>query len=280
MEKIIFTHEEYNSLPGLSPAAKKLIDLEGTEVLGIKEGKNLLAYAVLSAPAYGEKRILNHIYLSDAEDKESLWALHSFIGEYCKDINLNMIICRFIDAAYGVNSIHALMKQLPQRPLLLNGHRMVYDMKKIKVSKILKDHPDIKKLLPFVKDSSHVTGNQYNSFYERFKKIGRAPSAVTKDEKYDRYFEYKDKIIGYINGFRVGDGTLIITESYVPPKNMLSYAFPAMLYSLLDIMDDNFKKTGSLVVQTSEEPVYRGIVSMLGSPESEELIFEYIMKLR
>ena len=76
MEKIILTHEEYNSLAELPPTTEKLLQLEETEVLGIKDGEKLLAYAVLSNPGYGEKRLLNHIYVSDPQDSDSLTQLY------------------------------------------------------------------------------------------------------------------------------------------------------------------------------------------------------------
>lgn len=277
MEERILTKIETENLPGLPPTTEKLLELEETEVLGIKDGEKLLAYAVLSNPGYGEKRLLNHIYVSDPQDSDSLTQLYSYIKQYCLDIELNRLICRYIDTKAGVNSVHALMMHLPQKPLLLNGHRLVYDMKNAGAGGILAAHPNIKSLLPFVKDSSYVSGPKYNKFFEELRKVGRAPTTITSDTKHDRFFEYRGKIIGYLNGFRAGINTLIITESYVSEKSMQGYALPAMIASLLELMDDEYKKTGSLIVQAYEEPVYRGVLTMLGKPEVDELIFEYVM---
>lgn len=277
IKKTILKDKECEKLPGLPPTAQKLVALEDTEVLGIKKGRNLLAYAVLSNPGYGEKRMLNHIYVNDTENTDILINLYAYIGEYCIDLDLDRIICRFIDTQDNLNIVHGLMMSLPQRPLLLNGHRMVYEMENTNAKELLDSHPAIKKILPYVKNKKDVEGLKYNRFYEELKRNGRIISAVTKDDGHDRYFEYEDKVIGYLNGFRTGKDNLIITDYYISDKKVQGYAFPAMLISLFGVTGEEFNKTGNLILQLYEEPVYRGIVNMLGTPKTDELIFEYVM---
>ena len=277
MEKVILSKGEMAGLSSLPPTVERLIELEGTVCLAIKNGDRLLSYAILSEPGYGEKRILNHIYVASSDDTASLLSLYVYIKEYCSGIGLGRLICRFIDKIEGVNAAHRLMELLPQKPLLLNGHRLVYDMTKTSVEEILGAHSDIKKLLPFVKSSASVKGQQYNKFYEQLRKLSRAPYTVTKDEENDRYFEYRNQIIGFMNALRAGSEFLVMADSFVIERDMRTYAFPAMLASLLNAVDEDFKKTGRLVVQVYEEPVYRGTISMLGNPTEEELIFEYVM---
>lgn len=277
MEKVILTPEQYESLPSISGTARILLSQAETQCLAIKEGEDILAYGVLSEPGYGEKKILNHIGLKYRDDAESLMALYVYIKEYCSSLNITRLICRYIDDIDGVNYIHRLMTFLPGTPLMLNGHRIIYNMNGTDIEKVIKAHSAIIKLLPFVKNSADVKGHSYNKFYEQLRKIGRAPHTIMKDDINDRYFEYRSEIVGFMNALRVGEDYMVMADSYVTSKEVRSYAFPAMLTSLLKAIDEDFKNTGKLVIQIYEEPVYRGTISMLGKPDSEDMIFEYVL---
>lgn len=277
MEKVILSSEETFYIEEFPSTVRQLLTLDETVCLAIKDGGQVKSFAVLSNPGYGEKRILNHIGLAIDEDIQSLMALYIHLRDYCTGLGLSRLICRFIDKLEGVNAAHRLMELLPQKPLLLNGHRLVYDMTQTSVDAILNSHSDIKNLLPFVKGPDGLKGLQYNKFYEELRKMGRAPYTVTKDDEHDRYFEYQSKIIGFMNALRTGSEFLVMADSFVLAREMRSYAFPAMLASLLNAVDEEFKRTGRLVVQVYEEPIYRGTVAMLGAPNEEELIFEYVM---
>lgn len=242
------------------------------------EYKNSGANVSVKQNIFDNNRIISKICIDEGTDDSLLYPLIQEAEADEKKSGAKRLFARFVESKEEILFSHEIITKAGYFPVLLNGHHLEYDLNSINKERLLVLRKKLGESYKNVLDFSHVSKEEHRKFYEKLSRIHRAPIRFSSSKEFNRYYKTVDGLVGYLAALKTTDGEYISPESIVISPKDINVAYPGMIVSLLltlKMLDDAKRIT----FQFTDEGFYNGILNILGDPDVNKLIFEYVKKL-
>lgn len=234
---------------------------------------------VTAADDFKDEYVLHYLAPRPGYGIAEVEALLTFLEETCKRLGMDSLVCSLCGSFEELIDIHKLLKERKYGPIVLNGHRLVYQKAYLEQSPFFSQMSKIEPLLQYVKTYNELSKKQIEKFSSAMKRSGKAASLTMPDTVFGRFFVENDEITGMLDMREISPKVLFISDIVTHSTQNARLALPAMLGSALQAVQMLMDDKTVLILQIYSDNLYGSFKSIFGEADAEELIFEYIKAL-
>lgn len=242
--------------------------------------ENVAALALVTSESdFKDEYVLNYLAPRPGYGIDVVDGLLEFVEDTCKKLGMDSLVCSLCGSFEELIELHKLLKGKKYLPVVLNGHRLVYQKVYLEQSAFFSQISKVEPLLNYVKTYNELDKKQIEKLSTAIKRTGRMTGFTRPDLVFGRYFVEDGDITGVFDMQEISPRVLFVSDIFTHSTKNSKLALPAMLGSALLATKMLMDEETVLILQIYSDNLYGSFKSVFGEADSDEIIFEYIKSL-
>lgn len=257
-----------------------MLKVPSTNVFAVMDGDRIAALAVvLASDNVMASFSIGYIRAEEGYGADELKMLLDYIEKVLKDNGERLVTARLIGDADEIVELHNSMEEAQYTALQLDGRHVMYYVQDIKETEFAQMLDRTEALTASVYSFNELDKKQITVFAEKMKKSALHKDFKIPDLVFGRFFVVGGEIKGFMDITEEAPGVLLLSDYYIEKDPKAKYALPAMIASMLKVIDAFMPDDAALYIQIYKDDVYQNFKNVFGEAEVDQVIFEYAKKL-